>query len=1162
MLRRLLLELPLLSLHLLLLLFSAASYAASVNSEAAFLTSWLNTTASRPPDWSPSAASPCKWSHITCDNNNKVTSVSFQSVHLAVSLPPGLCAALPSLTSFVASDANLTGAVPADLHLCRHLAVLDLSNNALTGPIPASLGNASSALETLALNSNQLSGPIPPSLAPSLKNLLLFDNHLSGELPSSLGNLQLLESLRLGGNRDLSGPIPESLSKLSNLAVLGLADTKISGALPASLGQLQNLETLSVYTTSLSGSIPPELGNCSSLAYIYLYENQLSGPLPSSLGNLPRLQKLLLWQNALSGPIPDSFGNLTSLVSLDLSINSISGAIPGSLGRLSDLQDLMLSDNNITGTIPSSLANATSLVQLQVDTNEISGLIPPEIGTRLSSLQVLFAWQNQLEGAIPPTLSSLTNLQALDLSHNHLTGAIPPGLFLLRNLTKLLLLSNDLSGALPPEMGSAGNLVRLRLGGNRLAGTIPGSVSGMRSVSFLDLGSNRLAGTIPPEIGKCAQLQMLDLSNNALTGTIPESLADIHGLQEIDASRNRLTGAIPDKHMETLSRLVLSGNSLSGPIPASLGQCRSLELLDLSDNSLSGPIPDALCGLDGLDIALNLSRNGLTGPIPRNISALSKLSILDVSYNGLDGSLAPLAGLDNLVALNVSHNNFSGYLPDTKLFRQMSASGLAGNAGLCTKGGDVCFVTVDGRPVTSSSESEEAARVRRLKLAIALLVTATVAMVLGMVGILRARRIGGKAGRSSDSETGNGSNNRDQLAWPWQFTPFQKLSFSVDQVVRSLTDANVIGKGCSGVVYRVSIDTGEVIAVKKLWPNTHPAAANKDDDAAANTIRDSFSAEVRTLGSIRHKNIVRFLGCCWNKTTRLLMYDYMPNGSLGAVLHERGRCGGGAQQLEWDVRYRIVLGAAQGLAYLHHDCVPPIVHRDIKANNILIGLDFEAYIADFGLAKLVEDGDFGRSSNTVAGSYGYIAPEYGYMMKITQKSDVYSYGVVVLEVLTGKQPIDPTIPDGLHVVDWVRRCKGGADVLDPALKCRNSSEVEEMLQVMGVALLCVSPTPDDRPTMKDVAAMLKEIRLEREDFANNVDLLLKGGGGGASPPRRLPNNNTTAVPKGTATSSSTSSTPPSYRQGPSNSNSCSSSSFVSAATIYSSAASKAKTPFG
>ena len=185
--------------------------------------------------------------------------------------------------------------------------------------------------------------------------------------------------------------------------------------------------------------------------------------------------------------------------------------------------------------------------------------------------------------------------------------------------------------------------------------------------------------------------------------------------------------------------------------------------------------------------------------------------------------------------------------------------------------------------------------------------------------------------------------------------------------MKCLAEANVIGKGCSGIVYRAELENGEIIAVK-----TMTMAAGYDchsDKIGIGGVRDSFSAEVKTLGSIRHKNIVRFLGCCWNRSTRLLMYDYMENGSLGSLLHEHN-----ASCLEWELRYRIVLGAAQGLAYLHHDCVPPIAHRDIKANNILIGPDFEPYIADFGLAKLVDNGDFARSSSTVAGSYGYIAP--------------------------------------------------------------------------------------------------------------------------------------------------------------------------------------------
>ncbi|KAL0920544.1 hypothetical protein M5K25_009686 [Dendrobium thyrsiflorum] len=522
--------------------------------------------------------------------------------------------------------------------------------------------------------------------------------------------------------------------------------------------------------------------------------------------------------------------------------------------------------------------------------------------------------------------------------------------------------------------------------------------------------------------------------------------------------------------------------------------------ISLSNNRLTGGIPDELCEIEGLDIALDLSRNMLTGPIPVKISKLGKLSVLDLSYNNLDGSLAELAGLDNLISLNVSNNNFTGYLPDTKLFHQLSASDLAGNEGLCTHDGDVCFVSSNVNGVTSTAK--ESRRLHKLKLAIVLLITVTVAMVLGMLGVIQAKRMsGGKGGENEDPDL------RSEMTWPWQFTPFQKLSFSVEQVVHSLVDANIIGKGCSGIVYRVSMGNGEVIAVKKLWPSTGGVAATSKEEGNSVRVRDSFSAEVRTLGAIRHKNIVRFLGCCWNRSTRLLMYDYMANGSLGGLLHDRNGC-----PLEWDLRYEIILGAAQGLAYLHHDCIPPIVHRDIKANNILIGLDFEPYIADFGLAKLVEEGDFARSSNTIAGSYGYIAPEYGYMMKITEKSDVYSYGVVVLEVLTGKQPIDPTIPDGLHLADWVRMKKGNPEVLDVSLRFRSDSEVEEMLQALGVALLCVNPTPDERPTMKDVAAMLKEIRLEREDYAK-VDVLLKG-----SSPSPLPS----PVPAMNATTSATS----------------------------------------
>ncbi|XP_062024734.1 LRR receptor-like serine/threonine-protein kinase RGI2 [Rosa rugosa] len=1055
---------------------SAASLAAA-NVDVLTLHTWLQGSTTSPSssdfsNWNPSDPNPCNWSYITCSSQNFVTEINIQFIELALPFPSNF-SSLAFLQKLIISGANLTGTISPDIGYCKSLLVLDVSSNSLVGSIPTSIGRLEN-LQDLILNSNQLTGQVPMELGDcaSLKNLLIFDNYLSGYLPATLGKLLNLEVIRAGGNKDMSGNIPDELGNCKNLQVLGLADTKVSGLIPSSLGKLSMLQTLSIYTTMLSGEIPPDIGNCSELVNLFLYENDLSGSLPPELGKLHKLEKMLLWQNNLDGTIPEEIGNCRSLKTIDVSLNSVSGSIPQSFGNLSNLEELMLSNNNISGSIPSVLSNATKLVQLQLDTNQISGLIPAELGM-LKELTVFFAWQNKLEGSIPSELAGCESLQALDLSHNALTGNIPSGLFQLQNLTKLLLISNDISGPIPSVIGNCTSLIRLRLVHNRISGEIPKEIGFLDNLSFLDLSENRLVGTVPEEIGKCSSLQLLNLSNNTLGGNLPSSFSSLTRLQVLDVSVNQFVGQIPESYggLASLNRLILSSNSLTEPIPSSLGKCSNLQLLDLSSNKLTGMIPEQLFEIEALDIALNLSFNALYGIIPPQISALNKLSILDLSHNKLEGDLLALSGLINLVSLNISYNNFTGYLPDSKVFRQLSATDLVGNKGLCSRGHDLCFLS-NGTTI-AMSRSGSFRRSWRLKLAIALLIALTIALsIFGIVAVFRARKMNGE---DNDSEIGGDS-------WPWKFTPFQKVSFSVEQVLKCLVETNVIGKGCSGVVYRAEMEN-EDIAVKKLWPTTTASRY----DCQSRGVRDSFSAEVKTLGSIRHKNIVRFLGCCWNRNTRLLMYEYMPNGSLGGLLHERsGNC------LEWDIRYRIVLGAAQGLAYLHHDCVPPIVHRDIKANNILIGPDFEPCIADFGLAKLVDEGDFARSSNTVAGSYGYIAPEYGYSMKITEKSDVYSYGIVVLEVLTGKQPIDPTIPDGLHIVDWVRQKRGGIEVLDQSLRARPEPEIEEMLQTLGVALLCINPTPDDRPTMKDVAAMLKEIRQEREECMKANMRLLNG----------------------------------------------------------------------
>lgn len=1039
--------------------------AMAVDFQGQTLLSWRQTlNGSELGDWDSRDDNPCKWIGITCSPEGLVTQIDLQSMELLGTVPSQF-GSLKSLQSLVLSETNLSGSIPKEIGDYSGLVLLDLSGNRLTGKIPVEISKLKN-LQTLILNSNMLQGIIPPELGncTGLVNLILYDNQLEGKIPADLGRLRSLELFRAGGNENIEGVLPDELGNCSNLTMLGLAETTISGSIPSSFGSLKKLKTLALYSAQLSGSIPKEIGDCEALENFYLYGNRLSGSIPKELGKLQNLQKLLVWQNDLVGSIPSELGNCSTLSVIDISLNTLTGSIPTSFGNLKNLAELQLSDNMISGSIPAALVNCTFLSQLQVDNNQLSGEVPHEFG-ELKNLTMLYAWQNRLEGQIPATLGNCSNLQLMDLSDNNLTGSIPASLFQLKNLSQLLLLSNDLTGSLSPEIGNCAGLARLRLTNNRLSDAIPREIGKLKNLYFLDLGYNQFSGAIPSEIGDCVELQYLDLHVNRLTGTLPGTLGLLTSLQHVDISMNKLTDPIPaaacGNQGRSLNKLYLNGNELSGAIPKELGLCKRLQLLDLSNNRLTGSIPPELGSIQGLNIALNLSWNYLAGSIPWELSGLSKLASMDLSHNKLSGNLTALGQLENLVSLNVSFNNFSGPLPDTNFFRELPPSVFDGNAGLCNYGVD-CFMQGSINPTDRPGHSGDSG----VKLIISLLFSITaVLMFLGIYLIVRARKIPQEV--EEDPETG----------WPWQMTLFQKLSFSVEDILENLVSSNIIGQGCSGIVYKVQIPNGEFIAVKRLWPSKKSGQQ-----------RDSFGAEVKTLGSIRHRNIVRLLGYCSNRTTKLLMYDYMPNGSLGGLLHER------RGMLEWEIRYNILLGAAQGLAYLHHDCLPFIVHRDIKANNILLGTRYEPYIADFGLAKLVESSDFTKSSTHVAGSYGYIAPEYGYTMKITEKSDVYSYGVMLLEVLTGKQPIDPSFRDGMHIVDWVKETlqhnKDAVEALDPRLQGRPDSQIQEMLQALGTALLCVNSNPEERPTMKDVAALLKEIKHDSDD-AGKADFKLK-----------------------------------------------------------------------
>ncbi|PKA51211.1 putative LRR receptor-like serine/threonine-protein kinase [Apostasia shenzhenica] len=1021
----------------------------------------LNSSTDSLSSWKPTDPNPCKWYGVACSPSSQVTGLSLKTMNLHGPLPSNF-GALKSIKTLVISGANITGPIPKSFGDYQELSFLDLSNNQISGEIPPELCRLSK-LEYLALDSNSLQGVIPLDIGnlSKLSYLTFYDNDLAGEIPSSIGKLSELEVFRAGGNENLKGQLPAAIGNCSNLVMLGLAETGIYGDLPPAIGLLKKIQKIAIYTSFLSGPIPGEIGNCSELTSLYLYQNSLSGSIPPELGRLQKLRNLLLWQNSLVGSIPLELGQCGELIVMDLSVNLLTGSIPRNLGWLSKLQQLQLSTNQLTGGIPPELSNCTDLTDAEVDNNQLSGEIEIDF-RKLQSLTLFYAWQNKLTGSIPASLANCRNLQSVDLSYNNLTGEIPAELFGLKNLTKLLLLSNQLSGFVPPEIGNCTNLFRLRLNGNRLAGTIPAEIGSLKNLNFLDMSENLLTGRIPPAISSCVGLQFLDLHSNGLMGALPESLPA--SLQFLDLSNNRLSGELNARvtHLPQLTKLILGKNQFTGSIPPELSSCSKLQLLDLGDNALSGDVPLELGRLPSLEISLNLSCNRLSGYLPPALSGLNKLATLDISHNSLSGDLSPISVLQNLISLNISFNSFSGELPDTPFFRKIPLSDLTGNRGLYISGG------------TAQTRSRRPSPSPALKLTMSVLIS------IGAVLLLSAAYALMRAHRGGSDVAGDGN---------WEVTLYQKIEISIDEIIRGLTSANVIGTGSSGVVYRVG-----PVAVKKMW--------SAEDDGGA------FRNEISTLGTmIRHRNIVKLLGWGKNRKMLLLFYNYLPNGSLSSMIHRGGKAAAG-----WEERYGIAVGVAEAIAYLHHDCVPAILHGDIKAMNVLLGSAFEPYLADFGLAKVMSGESTGECEGKsaaaglpprIAGSYGYMAPELANSMRgITEKSDVYSYGVVLLELLTGKHPLEPSLPGGAHLVQWVRehhrRRQDPAALLDTRLHGAPAYQLQQMLQVLGISVLCISARPDDRPSMKDVVVLLKEIRRPcetKESFGT-------AGSGGAGDPAR------------------------------------------------------------